>query len=93
MVRIRDCALFHVLDGRRTTGERAYAGASGLFTLLLGGLFKVAIRANLLHDAFLVENLLHALERTVDGLAFLQTDNDHTFVTPLLIEKVLNIIS
>lgn len=57
----------------------ANAGPFGFPAFLFGGLFKVAIRANLLHDAFLVENLLHALKGAVDSLAFFQTDLNHFF--------------
>ena len=43
---------------------------------LFAGLFKVALGANTLDDVLALELLLHATDRTVDGLVFADFDFD-----------------
>ena len=55
----------------------ACAGTGRLPALLLAGLFEVTVRAELLHETLLIEDLLHPLQCAADVFALLQTNLNH----------------
>ena len=58
-----------------------------LATTLLTGLLVIALGANALDDVLAIELLLHAADRTVDGLVFADFDLDRRVVGKCLKAK------